>query len=739
MNVSPGCYATSRWRQCIRQCALAALVMLLHVPSGEAAVRQVVLLQSFERGNLVLDQFSAVLRKELGERSAEPLTFVEFVVTPSGFSDPPEQAVIEFLRAAFIGRPAPDLVITLGGPAAAFAREHRQQLFSDTAILYASVDQRFLGSGFTDRETAVAGVNDPVASVAEILQVFPATEKVFVVVGAGPLGRFWRSTFANEFSQFKDRLQFLWPDGMSYAAILQRASTLPPRSAIFYSFFDSDVDGARYSTERILADLRARANAPVFVSQGAEIGHGPVGGFVIHNDDFSRTTAAVALQILSGTRPSSINTPIQKPGPAMFDWRELQRWAVSENRLPTGSIVLFREPGVWERDKWLIIGSVAALGAQSLLLTGLLVSRVRRRRTEQSLRESEGRFRVLANSASVMIRMSDVDALATDFNTPWLDFTGRRLEAVQGTGWLEGVHPDDVSTVVDTRRRAFERREAFRMEYRLQRADGEYRWLLDNGQPRFTPDGVFVGFIGSAIDITDLKAARATLSNLNLRLMEAQEHERLRLARELHDDVCQRLSLLGLDLARLGEHLSGNEPARQQARDLYESVGDLTAYVNGISHTLHSSKLDILGLAAAAATFCTEVSSRSDVTVEFVHDQVPARLPDDVAINMFRVLQEALSNAVKHSGASRCHVSLRGMDDQLQLEVRDAGKGFDAKAALASSGLGLVSMQERLKLVNGRVAIETKAGAGTTVRVTVPFGPKILKSSDAVGHVYDPR
>jgi signal transduction histidine kinase len=180
--------------------------------------------------------------------------------------------------------------------------------------------------------------------------------------------------------------------------------------------------------------------------------------------------------------------------------------------------------------------------------------------------------------------------------------------------------------------------------------------------------------------------------------------------------------MLALDVDHLGKNIPETAAdVRQQARNLRDGVTALASHVSGISHRLHSSKLDLLGLAAAAGTFCKEVSSRSGVIVEFTHESVPTTLPPDIAINLFRVLQEALSNAAKHSGASRCDVSLRGTNDQLQLAVRDEGKGFDTEAAQATSGLGLVSMQERLKLVNGCVAIESKPGAGTTVRATVPL------------------
>jgi len=701
---------------------------------AEAAGRQVVLLQSFDRGNLVLDQFTSALRVQVDEHSREPVTITELVVNPAGFTDAPEEAIVEFLRSAFAGRPKPDLVITAGGPAAAFARRHRAQVFPESPMVYAAVDQRFLRDGaFTDRETAVAVANDPAANIGEILRLFPATEHVFVVMGSGELGRFWRREYEPDTDRFRERIRFTWSEGTSYAAMLQQAATLPPRSAIFFSSFDVDAEGTTYPTERVLADLLARANAPIFGGQSAELGYGVIGGNLVSTDEISRRTADVVLRILAGAPPALVKMPVQQPGPRTFDWRQLRRWGVGEDRLAAGSVVLFREPGVWDRFKWVILGSALALAAQTLLITALLVGRAKRRRAEQSLRESEGRFRVLANSAPVMIRTTGADARATDFNVPWLDFTGRALDAERGNGWLDGVHQDDAAACVETQQRAFEGRKPYRMEYRLRRADGEYRWLLDSGEPRFTPDGFFAGYIGSAIDITDLKAARATLSNLNRRLMEAQEQERSRLARELHDDVCQRMAVFALNLDRLVEEIPESETEmRGQVRDLFEEVRALARHVNGISHRLHSSKLEFLGLSAAAGTFCRETSTHHGVTVEFVHDNVPAALPDGVAINLFRVLQEALSNAVKHSGASRFYVLLCGTGDQLLLEVRDEGRGFDTAVALATSGLGLVSMQERLRLVNGEVTLESTPGAGTTVRAAVPLRPHVAAGVQSI-------
>jgi signal transduction histidine kinase len=181
------------------------------------------------------------------------------------------------------------------------------------------------------------------------------------------------------------------------------------------------------------------------------------------------------------------------------------------------------------------------------------------------------------------------------------------------------------------------------------------------------------------------------------------------------------MSFLVMDAARLRDTLPDNADARGQARSLQEALIALGREVQGISHRLHASKIELLGLPAAADNFCKELESRHDINVEFAHDGVPRRLPEGVAISLFRVLQEALSNVVKHANAQKCRVRLNGVENEVRLEVRDDGRGFDAASALSGYGLGLISMQERLKLVKGSVVIESEVGRGTTIRATVPL------------------
>jgi len=398
----------------------------------------------------------------------------------------------------------------------------------------------------------------------------------------------------------------------------------------------------------------------------------------------------------------------------------------STNKLHNEEMVVLTKAGK-RRTILLNAGGVKDAGGNLVYVASVQVDITQRKRILQKLGESEKRFRLVANAAPVMIWMSGPDKLCTYFNQPWLEFTGRPLHAQLGNGWAESVHPEDLISCLETYNKAFDHREPFEMEYRLLRNDAEYRWVVDLGVPRFQRDGSFAGYIGSCIDITERKLAQEALADMSRKLIEAQEQERTWIARELHDDINQRLALALVNIERMLTDSSRLAPATtERLIEIKEQLSDLASDVQALSHHLHPSKLEYLGLATAAAGFCKELSLERLVEVEFQSEGVPEELPREIALCFFRVLQESLQNAAKHSGTKHFEVCLKGTANQLELIVSDSGVGFDPENGFRRHGLGLTSMKERLKLVHGKLSVESRTAQGTVVRATAPL-PRAAK------------
>jgi signal transduction histidine kinase len=216
------------------------------------------------------------------------------------------------------------------------------------------------------------------------------------------------------------------------------------------------------------------------------------------------------------------------------------------------------------------------------------------------------------------------------------------------------------------------------------------------------------------------------LSNVSRRLIEAQEEERLWIARELHDDFNQRVAMVSIDLESLRRSLAGSEPHARTAGDINKRINELSTDIHALAHRLHSSNLEHLGLVAACKGFCQELAERHSVEITFHAGKIQANLPREIALCLFRVLQEALQNAVKHSGARTCQVSLTSAAGEIELCVHDSGTGFDPEQALGGHGLGLTSMNERMKLIDGQLGIDSSPGEGTTVRACVSPGQRTV-------------
>ena len=408
--------SSSRFVRVAAVSVLLTLAAAMDAMAQAPAARQVLVLQSMDRGSRVFDSFTADFRTALGKRAGAGITLTEFVVAPAGMTEAPSRAVIDFLQAIYSDRQPPDLIVTIGGPAAAFARGHRAQLFPQTPVLFAAVETRFLGSeSLGANETALPSSIDYTGLVDDILQLLPETRNLFIITGSGPSGTFWRAQLLRSLERFGDRLTFIWSNDLAYEQMLKRASTLPAHTAILFITSGTFATGTWQGSEEILADLAAHSTAPVFAAQKAWLGTGVVGGRLLDNDGTGAAAADVVVRILGGEPPGNIRIPARAMGGPVFDSRQLRRLNIPETRLPPGSELLFHPPSLWTDYRREMIGVLAALVLQAGLIVGLLYQRRARRRAEV---ESRNNLWIAADANRRMTMAALTGSIAHELSQP---------------------------------------------------------------------------------------------------------------------------------------------------------------------------------------------------------------------------------------------------------------------------------------------------------------------------------
>jgi len=291
-----------------------------------------------------------------------------------------------------------------------------------------------------------------------------------------------------------------------------------------------------------------------------------------------------------------------------------------------------------------------------------------------------------------------------------------------GAEFNQFVHSDDRARVSAAIADARQNKKPYAEEFRVLQPDGTVRWLGARGKFYYAKNGDPERMLGVSLDITKRKLAEEAVSAMNRRVIEAEERERERVAKDLHENIGQRLALLAIAIEQLKNdfpHQAGEflDPMDAVWR---KTLGILTD-VKASAHELYSPRLEYLGIAAVMKTFCEEFAERKGVAIDFRSQGFPTPVLPDVSICLFRVLQEALHNGVMHSGVQKFKVRLWGESDEIHLRVSDSGVGFDLVAARGGSGLGLVRIEQRIKLVEGTSLIDSHPEKGTTVQVSVPM------------------
>ena len=729
--------------------AAVGLLLLALAPAaaGAAEAKRVLIVHSF--GSTAppftthSTSFQTTLTNEMGER----IDMDEVSLDMARYAQPDmEGAFVEFLRAR-LTKWQPDLVVPIGSPAGRFVVKYRHRLFPEAPVLYTGMDRRTLPAAAFDHGATFVGESFDIAGLVEdILQLAPDTEHIAVVLGASPLERFWTKAFQEAFKPFETRVRFTWFNDLSFDEMLRRVSTMPPRSFILLALLLRDASGVTHNQDEALQQLRAVANAPINGLYQNQLGLGLVGGRLYQAEAEGVEAARVAIRVLKG-EPISQFPPkvIGTEQHARYDWRELQRWNIPEQRLPAGSVVEFRQPTTWERYRWWIAGALAVALLQAALIVQLGANLVRRHRVERALRESEERFRTVADSAPVLIWMAGVDRRCTFFNTPWLTFTGRTLAQETGEGWITGVHPDDAEQYLKSYSEAFEARRPFMLFYRLRRHDGEYRWISAHGVPRHDSGGAFAGYIGSCSDITDRRRAEAETQTLRQELAHMSRVATMgELTAAVVHELSQPLSAILVN-AQAGLHFTRAD-AGDQAK-VHEILTDIVADDLRARQVIQNMRalfqkhaeertpqaLNALINDVASMVVTDAVLRQVSLTLDLA-PELPPVSGDRVQLQqvVLNLVMNALDAVSEVSDPRRVLVRTRSLDGTgVQMDVTDTGPGIAADALLAifepfvttkrsGMGMGLSVSRSIVAAHDGKIWAENNAGGGATFSVVLP-------------------
>ena len=365
-------------------------------------------------------------------------------------------------------------------------------------------------------------------------------------------------------------------------------------------------------------------------------------------------------------------------------------------------------------------------GTSFMLLAAVVEDR---KAAEQSLAESEERLRLAAKVGRMFAYSWDAATDVIERSGEAAEILGvEKEEAATGAAVSAMVHPDDKERLEAALSKLTVENPILQITYRILRPDGTVTYLRRDSRAYFDGRGNLKRVVGMIVDVTEHRKAEEALAKMTRQLIAAQEQERARIGRELHDDINQRLALLGIELQRLQD-----DPSQilKRVQELRERTTEISNNVQALSHELHPSKLEYLGVVAGIRSWCREFSEHQGIEVNFKAD-VASVIPFEIGVTLLRILQEALHNAVKHSGVKRLEVQLSEHPNEIHLTISDAGKGFDIEAARQGRGLGLASMEERVRLVKGTIAIDSKPMGGTTIRVRVPFESEAQSRPKAV-------
>jgi len=758
---------------------LAWLLLSFPIPAQPEvkAQKRILVVSSLREGSPLSEISERALQKILNENFAGRSDYYREYIDVVRFPDPQYiSALHDFLSRKYEHQTF-DLIITVATAALDFVEQYGAQLFPGTPVV-------FLGGGTSSVEelrtrlecTGVYDIENLRPTLDLALRLQPGTSQVFVVNGTSNFDKHYERLLRSQIGGLEGRLKFNYLSASSMEEIQERVAVLPPGSIVYYLIFTEDTQGKKFFAQDSIRKIASAANAPVYIWFGGHMAQEVLGGSVMDIETMANQTMGMAMRVLQGERPENIPVIMADTPVNMLNWRQLRRWKISDDLLPSQRIIQFREPSLWEQHKNIIIGAIALFLIQTILIARLIVARRGQQVTRQELADRL-RFQTILSDLSADVlgsRPADIDRKVSDWLNRLIEFLGvdrgvflqfsDKGETIHRTyesaipesqvavNALNGDSPDKAPWYVEQLCRGVTLKSSKWLdELPTEAVHEKERGRVIGVKSHLAIPISSGGSVVAAIAFTTLKAYRKwppdlvarlslvgdiiagalsrkytdeELQGLTARLMQSQDDERRRIARELHDVTAQNLGTITMNLeGLLQDRYRPTDVMRilTESRTLgRESLNELRT----LSYLLHPPMLEQAGLVFALEWYIDGFIRRSGIHVGLVAPPELNRLPPEVEIALFRVVQECLINIHRHSGSSTAEIRLEKRGGQVVIEVRDQGRGLRSSDrstdGFATVGVGIPGMRQRLSQLGGSLEIET-SGSGTTVIAVVPI------------------
>jgi PAS domain S-box-containing protein len=709
----------------------------------------VLVLYSDERlvpGNIIVDEaIRATFAADTSHRIELYSEFLDGVRFPG---EEQRQRQRDFFREKYRERP-PDLVMAIGGGALAFLAERPTELFSGAPIVYCSIAGDPRPKNLAGTRIADIPVSDSAAPTLEmILRLHPDTRHVAVVHGSGPRDLQYAEGSGAALATFQNRVDFTWLTNISIDQLRSELSRLPDHTVVLYLTMFQDSAGETFTPRQALDAFAPASRVPIYGYYETYVGHGIVGGSIVTFEEIGRKSAQVATRILAGEDvQTAARSESYKPTP-MFDWRQLQRWKISEKQLPPGSVLRFKEPTYWEQYHKIIVTALSLCLLEALLIVTLLVQLRRRRRAEASLRENEQRMSLAVESADMGIWIRDLIRDEIWASDKWRDLFGfTTSESLDLECVLRRLHRDDREAFEKALAKAIASGGSYETEFRLTLPDGGLRWISSHGRVESDPNGQAVRLRGASLDITTRKQSEQETRLLRQELTHVGRISMMgQLAASLAHEINQPLGAILRNAEAVELFLQSPSPDLDEIRAIVADIhkddqraGNIIDRMRGLlkrqnldTRPLEVGELvrEVLGLVRGDAA---ERQVKLDATV-------PADLPpvrcdrvhiQQVLVNLIVNGMDALDEARRADRRVSVTALLNG-SQSVEIAVSDTGNGiphdrlasiFDPFITTKPNGLGMGLPISRtiIEAHGGRFWAENNNGGGATFRFTLPI------------------